>query len=133
MQFGVNHLGHFLLTNLLLDRIKEAPAGRIINISSSGYKSVKNGLDFDNINNDDPKRIESRGPPSIAYMESKLANILFTQSLSKRLQGSCVTTNSLHPGFVIPRDPRKLDEMELSFVEKVHYGPDSLKWIPPYS
>ena len=93
MHFGVNHLGHFLLTNLLLDRIKEAPAGRIIVVSSLGHKMAKE-INFDDINS---TRSCDGG---IAYCQSKLANNLFTIALHRRLAGTNVTVNCLHPGVV---------------------------------
>ena len=93
MQFGVNHLGHFLLTNLLLDRLKAAPAARIVNVSSLSYKRCT-GINFEDINSDHSYH------PRRAYSQSKLANILFTRSLAMRLEGTCVTANSLHPGVI---------------------------------
>ena len=92
MQFGVNHLGHFLLTHMLLDRIKEAPSARIVNVSSMFHERGK--INFDDLN--------SEGSYSAyeAYFQSKLANILFTRSLAKRLEGTKVTVNVLHPGYV---------------------------------
>ena len=90
MQFGTNHLGHFLLTNLLLDRIKEAPSARIVNVSSVAYRF--GSVDMDNLNS------ERRYSPVGAYGQAKLSNILFTRSLAKRLQGTGVTTNAVHPG-----------------------------------
>ena len=92
MQFAVNHLGHFLLTNLLLDRIKEAPSARIVNVSSRSHGGGI--LDFENLNS------ELSYSPRAAYGTSKLANILFTHSLSKRLKGTNVTANCLHPGLI---------------------------------
>ena len=93
LQFGVNHLGHFLLTNLLLERIKKAPAGRIITVSSRAHSGGK--INFDDLQS---KQSYSR---TGAYAQSKLANILFTQSLAKRLRGTNTTAYSLHPGSVI--------------------------------
>ena len=92
MQFGVNHFGHFLLTNLLLDHLKEAPSARIVNVSSHGHMLGK--INFDDLNSQ-----QSYGAWS-AYGRSKLANILFTRSLAKRLEGTNVTVNALHPGSV---------------------------------
>ena len=92
MQFGVNHLGHFLLTNLLLDRLKEAPAARIVNVSSSAHKRGK--INFEDLNS------TKKYTPFGAYSQSKLANVLFTRSLAKRLEGSNVIVNALHPGVI---------------------------------
>ena len=93
MQFGVNHLGHFLLTNLLLERIKESSPARIVNVSSVGYKSGK--MDFEDLN------WKHRPYYRLgAYCQSKLANILFTKALAKRLDGTDVIANTLHPGAV---------------------------------
>ena len=92
-QFGVNHLGHFLLTNLLLDKIKQAPEGRIVNVSSIAHTWC-GPLDLDTINS------EEKYSTLDAYNKSKLANVLFTKQLAKRLEGTNVTTNCLHPGGV---------------------------------
>ena len=92
-QFGVNHLGHFLLTNLLLDKIKQAPEGRIVTVSSLGH-TYASKFDLDTINS------EAHYSPYDAYFKSKLANVLFTKALAKRLTGTNVTANSLHPGAV---------------------------------
>ena len=93
MHFAVNHVGHFLLTNPLLDRIKAAPAGRIINVSSLLYRFCR-GISFDIIN------FEQSYSAGYAYRHSKLANILFTRELARRLEGSNVTVNALHPGVI---------------------------------
>lgn len=92
MQIGTNHFGHFLLTNLLLDTIKKSAPARIINVSSIGHK-------WGGINRDDlqSEKSYSKWP---AYFKSKLANVLFTRELAKRLEGTNVTANSLHPGAV---------------------------------
>ena len=92
MQFGVNHLGHFLLTNLLLERLKEAPSARIVILSSIVHHLGR--INFDNLNS------EMSYNKVRAYFNSKLANILFTHSLAKRLEDTNVTVNALHPGFV---------------------------------
>ncbi|RJG22989.1 SDR family oxidoreductase [Paenibacillus thiaminolyticus] len=89
---GVNHLGHFLLTNLLMEALQRASQGRIINVSSGAHKIGR--IHFDDLH-------LTRGYNAItAYAQSKLANILFTTALARRLQGTQVTANSLHPGAV---------------------------------
>ena len=98
LSFALNHLGYFLLTNLLLDVLKETAAvkgeARIINVSSSAHTSARNGVRLDNLR-------EPQGFGGFrAYGESKLANVLFTYELARRLEGSAVTVNALHPGFV---------------------------------
>ncbi|KAG8583665.1 hypothetical protein GDO81_008497 [Engystomops pustulosus] len=79
MQFGVNHLGHFLLTNLLLDRLKESGQSRIINVSSLAH--IVGEIDFQDLNWE-KKKYDTKA----AYCQSKLANVLFTNELAKRLQ-----------------------------------------------
>jgi NAD(P)-dependent dehydrogenase (short-subunit alcohol dehydrogenase family) len=90
--FAVNHLGYFLLTNLLLDVLKESSPARIINVSSAAHHSAR--LDFDNL------QLQHGYGGMKAYGLSKLANILFTIELARRLEGSGVTANSVHPGWV---------------------------------
>lgn len=92
MQIGTNHMGHFLLTNLLLDRLKECAPSRIVIVSSIGHK-------FGRINREDLNSEKSYNKFR-AYFQSKLANVLFARELSKRLHGTGVTANSLHPGYV---------------------------------
>ncbi|XP_065114630.1 retinol dehydrogenase 12, like [Paramisgurnus dabryanus] len=92
MQIGVNHMGHFLLTYLLLDLIKSSAPARIITVSSMAHKW--GAINLEDINSE--KSYDKRK----AYSQSKLANILFTRSLAKRLEGTGVTTYALHPGVV---------------------------------
>jgi NAD(P)-dependent dehydrogenase (short-subunit alcohol dehydrogenase family) len=91
MTFALNYLAYFLLTNLLLDMIKAGAPARIINVSSDAHSSGK--IEFDNLEGE-------RSYNSKAYGNSKLANILFTLELSRHLEGTGVTVNALHPGFV---------------------------------
>ncbi|KAG5855540.1 hypothetical protein ANANG_G00050120 [Anguilla anguilla] len=93
MQFGVNHLGHFLLTNLLLEKLKSSAPSRVINLSSLAH--IMGEMDFNDLNWE-RKKYDTKQ----AYCQSKLANVLFTRELAKRLQGSGVTVNVLHPGVV---------------------------------
>jgi len=92
--FGVNHLGPFLFTKLLLDRVLASGPSRIINTASDAHRFAKRGLDLDDLQN------EARYSAFRVYGESKLANILFTRSLAKRLEGAATTVNCLHPGAV---------------------------------
>ena len=92
LQFGVNHLGHFLLTHLLLPLICATPNSRIINVSSMAYRFGK--LDFNDL------AMEKSYSSAASYSRSKLCNVLFTKELANRLKGTSTTTNSLHPGAV---------------------------------
>ncbi|TRY60168.1 hypothetical protein DNTS_003738 [Danionella cerebrum] len=92
MQFAVNHLGHFLLTNLLLDVLKRSAPSRIIVVSSKLYKHGE--INFDDLNS------EQHYDKAFAYARSKLANLLFTLELSQRLENTGVTVNALTPGIV---------------------------------
>lgn len=92
MQIGVNHMGHFLLTNLLLDMLKSSAPSRIVVLSSLAHM-------WGRINKDDLNSEKSYNKFK-AYSQSKLANVLFSHELAKRLTGSGVTVNSVHPGVV---------------------------------
>lgn len=98
MTFALNHISYFLLTNLLLDKLKHTAQAkgeaRIINVSSGAHMAANKGIKLDNLYED--KSYSMFG----AYGSSKLANILFTYELANRLEGSGVTVNALHPGFV---------------------------------
>jgi len=95
--FVVNHLGHFLLVNLLLEQIKAAPQGRVAVVASgqATRSAPANGILFDQLSG------EGWYQPDLGYGHSKLANVLFSLELSKRLQGTNATSNALTPG-VIP-------------------------------
>ena len=90
--FALNHLAYFLLTTLLLDLLKAGAPSRIINISSNAHENAK--IDFGNLQG------EKRYIGLEAYGQSKLANLLFTYELARRLEGSRVTVNAVHPGVV---------------------------------
>ncbi len=89
-QFAINHLSHFLLTNLLLDVIKSTAPARIINVSSGLHKRAK--IDFDNL------QAEKSYKHMRVYGQTKLENVLFTKELARRLDGTGVTVNSFTPG-----------------------------------
>ena len=91
--FGVNHLGYFLLTNLLLDAVKSSAPSRIVSVSSRAHIRPK-GMNFDDLNSE--QSFSGMG----SYGESKLANVLFTYELARRLDGTGVTATCLHPGVV---------------------------------
>jgi NAD(P)-dependent dehydrogenase (short-subunit alcohol dehydrogenase family) len=90
--FGVNHLGHFLLTRSLLGRLRSSAPSRIVNVTSFGHHFALFGMRFDDLQSE-------RAYVSLeAYSRSKLANLLFTRELARRLQGTGVTANAAHPG-----------------------------------
>ena len=89
--FGVNHLAPFLLTNLLLGKLKQSAPARIVVVASEAHRRAR--LDFGDLMN-------ARVSFLRAYDRSKLANLLFMRALAARLEGSGVTVNGLHPGFV---------------------------------
>lgn len=93
MTFGVNHLGGFLLTHLLLDTLKASAPARVVNLASDAHR-ISSGLPFDDLQ-------RTGGYAGLkVYGDSKLANILFTRELARRLEGSGVVTNAVHPGAV---------------------------------
>lgn len=90
--FALNHLAYFTLTNLLLDRLKHSAPARVVNVASEAHRGAT--LAFDDLQT-------ARGYSGwLAYKRSKLCNILFTRALARRVSGSRVTANALHPGFV---------------------------------
>ena len=92
--FGVNHLGHFLLTQLLLDRLTESAPARVVTVASDAHYSAR-GIDFDAL------RRPARGITGLpAYGVSKLCNVLFSAELARRTAGTGVHAYALHPGVV---------------------------------
>jgi NAD(P)-dependent dehydrogenase (short-subunit alcohol dehydrogenase family) len=90
--FAFNHLAYFLLTRELLDMLKASAPARIVNVSSAAHTGGK--INFDDLQ-------AERGYSSFrAYSQSKLANVMFTYALARRIEGTNVTANALHPGFV---------------------------------
>lgn len=91
-QLGVNHMGHFLLTNLLVDVLKQSAPSRIVVLSSIAHtRGTINQTDLN---------MNQAYDEAAAYNQSKLANVLFSRELAKRLAGSGVSVNAVHPGIV---------------------------------
>ena len=95
MQFAVNHLAPYLLTALLRERLEASAPARIVTVSSEAHRRGR--IDFDDIHGE--RRYSGLG----AYTQSKLANLLFTRELARRLSGTGVTANAAHPGVVATR------------------------------
>ena len=92
LQFGTNHLGHFALTGLLLDRVLAAPGSRVVTVSSVGHRFARHGINFDDLQwEKDYSRVG-------AYGQAKLANLMFTYELQRRLQGTNTIAAAAHPG-----------------------------------
>jgi NAD(P)-dependent dehydrogenase (short-subunit alcohol dehydrogenase family) len=91
-QFAINHLGPFLLTNLLLEPLKASGAARVLVVSSNAHFNGK--INFKDIN------LEKTYVPVVAYAQSKLANVLFSNELARRERAHGITSNALHPGVV---------------------------------
>lgn len=95
MTFALNHLGYFLLTSLLLDTLKASAPARVLNISSFGHRNTQ--VNFDDL------QAKKRYSGLLVYRQSKLANLLFTYELARRLEGTGVTVNAVNPGLVATR------------------------------
>ena len=128
LTWAVNHLAPFLLTTLLLDRLKASAPARIVTTSSAAH--LKATIRFDDIN------AERRFRGFRRYGESKLANILFTTELARRLEGTGVTANCFHPGLVATRFNRNngpLMAVGMVFVDMISRRPekggDTLAWL----
>ena len=93
--FAINHLGPFLFTNLLLERMRASAPARIVTVASTSHAAARHGIPFDDL-----QTMHHHYRGMRVYGQSKLANILFTLELARRLEGSAVTANSLHPGTV---------------------------------
>jgi NAD(P)-dependent dehydrogenase (short-subunit alcohol dehydrogenase family) len=117
MNFAVHVLGPFLLTNLLLDILKESAPSRIINVASAAHKRAK--IDFEDLQSENKKyRLFS------AYGISKLAEILFTYELSRKLEGTKVTANAVHPGVVATNLGRDQSKFSQWFAKKFFKSPE---------
>jgi retinol dehydrogenase-14 len=118
--FALNHLAPFLLTNLLLDRLKQSAPARVVTVASNAHATGQ--IDFDDLQG------ERSYSGSRAYNQSKLANILFTYELARRLQASAVTANTLHPGVVNTsfgaEDPGGIQRLIIPFARPFMKAPE---------
>jgi NAD(P)-dependent dehydrogenase (short-subunit alcohol dehydrogenase family) len=92
--FGTDHLGHFLLTNLLLEQVRAAGRARIVVVASEAHRMARRGIEWGDLDRHAHYR------PWVVYGEAKLANILHARALAARLEGTGVVVHSLHPGSV---------------------------------
>lgn len=127
--FALNHLAYFLLTQELLPLLRESAPARVVNVSSDAHRGAR--LDLD-----DPQFERTPYRPHLAYGRSKLMNILFTRELARRLEGSGVTVNAMHPGFVrsgFGRNNPGLARAVMSFVQLFARTPErgarTLAWL----
>jgi len=118
--FALNHLAPFLLTNLLLERLRQSAPARVVTVSSNAQALGR--IDFDDLQG------EQSYSGSRAYNQSKLANVLFTYELARRLQASAVTANALHPGVVNTsfgaEDPRSIQRLIIPFARPFMKAPE---------
>ncbi len=117
--FALNHLASFLLTSLLLDRLTQSAPARVVNVSSAAHAAGR--IDFDDLQG------ERAYSGQRAYSQSKLANVLFTHELAKRLEPGAVTANALHPGVVRTgfgaEDPGFIQRLLVPFVRPFMKSP----------
>jgi NAD(P)-dependent dehydrogenase (short-subunit alcohol dehydrogenase family) len=116
LNFATNHLGPFLLTNLLLGTLRKSAASRIINVSSGAHKSA--AINFDDV------EMKQNFSSFKAYGQSKLANILFTKLLAGRLEGQHITVNCLHPGVVSTNIFKNLGKVGVFFMKPIMISPE---------
>jgi len=126
--FAVNHLACFLLTNLLLDVLKQSAPSRIVNVASEAHRGAR--LDFDNL------QMERGYGVWEVYCRSKLCNVLFTYELARRLKGTGVTVNAVHPGTVrtnlwrnAPGFAQPLLSLAKPFMRSPEKGAETLVWL----
>jgi retinol dehydrogenase 12 len=118
--FGVNHLGHFLLTHLLLERLRASAPSRVVTVASKAHYAAK-GIDFEAVRRPTATRVALH-----EYEVSKLANVLFSAELARRTAGQGITTYSLHPGVIASdiwrRIPWPIRPIYLSFMDTIEVG-----------
>ncbi|RNB90000.1 SDR family NAD(P)-dependent oxidoreductase [Brevibacillus fluminis] len=138
MTWAVNHLAPFLLTNLLLDQLKASGHGRVITTASHGHKMAKRGICFDDLGAERAYRFPGKllGGPTLRYAETKLANILFTAELARRLAGTQVSAYCFDPGLVATnfnQNNGRLARMTMAvmkrFARTPEKGAETLVWL----
>ncbi len=116
--FLVNHLGHFILANRLLEQVKAAPQGRVAVLVSGRYKSAPaDGIQFGDLSGQSWDY-----DPTVAYGHSKLANGLFSLELARRLEGTNATSNAIHPGVIMTNLGRHMPDYVLFFAKLVGWA-----------
>lgn len=133
--WAVNHLAPFLLTNLLLDRLKQNAQARVVTTASDAHVGAH--IPFDDLDGTGAYAKRSvAGPGFIRYGQTKLANVLFTAELARRLSGTGVTANCFHPGLVatgITRDLRGVARITMrvmdAFSRRPRQGAETLVWL----
>jgi NAD(P)-dependent dehydrogenase (short-subunit alcohol dehydrogenase family) len=120
--FATNHLGPFLLTNLLLGRMRTSGQARVVTVASTAHAAARRGIPFDDLQSERTYRAMR------VYGQSKLANILFSNELARRLEGTGMTSNCLHPGTVRTGYGRDGDAAGLLALGVVVAGP---LFLPP--
>ncbi len=125
LQFGTNHLGHFLLTGLILSLLTAAPSARVVNLSSGGHK-------FGPVNFDDIDFERGDYDKWLAYGQAKTANALFSVELNRRMQSQGLTSFAVHPGAIVTELGRHLtnDDIKKLMSEAKDFGTMSYKSIP---
>lgn len=121
MQFGTNHLGHFLFTGLLSQALLDGAPGRVVNLSSGGHK-------FGRFNFDDPSYLEREYDKWQAYGESKTANILFTVALDLRTRERGVRAFAVHPGVIMTDLARHMQPEDITALQSRNPSGEALKF-----
>ncbi|MBH0157344.1 SDR family NAD(P)-dependent oxidoreductase [Fictibacillus sp. 5RED26] len=138
MTWALNHLGPYLLTMLLLERLNECDSARIITTSSHGHKMAKRGIDFNDLNAERKYRPfrKMMGEATLRYAETKLANILFTAELGRKLKDTGVRTYCYDPGLVATnfnRNNGRLAHMTMDVMKIFSLSPEkgaeTLLWL----
>ena len=123
--FGVNHLGHFLLTNLLLDLLRKSAPSRVVTVSSGAHRRVKEHLNF---TREDPAVAGYLYPHLESYPVSKLANVLFARELARREAASGVISTSLHPGVILSSIWKSASTAHSPLMTAVYHALEPLLW-----